>query len=31
VTRYETFISGTEPTEECYEHGAGGEDGWWIF
>ena len=31
ATRYEAFISGTEPTEECYEHGAGGEDGWWIF
>jgi penicillin-binding protein 1B len=31
TTRYEAFISGTEPTEECYEHGAGGEDGWWIF
>ncbi|HET9334651.1 MAG TPA: PBP1A family penicillin-binding protein [Gemmatimonadota bacterium] len=31
ATRHEAFISGTEPTEECYEHGAGGEDGWWIF
>ncbi|HEY7470780.1 MAG TPA: PBP1A family penicillin-binding protein [Gemmatimonadota bacterium] len=31
VTRYEAFVSGTEPTEECYEHGGGADDGWWIF
>jgi penicillin-binding protein 1B len=30
ATRYEAFVSGTEPTEECYEHG-GGDEGWWIF
>jgi penicillin-binding protein 1B len=30
TTRYEAFVSGTEPTEECHEHGGGGE-GWWIF
>jgi len=28
ATRYEAFVSGTEPTEECYEHG---DEGWWIF
>ena len=27
----EAFVSGTEPTEECYEHGGGADDGWWIF
>jgi len=28
TTRYEAFVSGTEPTEECHAHGDGG---WWIF
>jgi membrane carboxypeptidase/penicillin-binding protein len=31
VTRYEAFVSGTEPTESCYEHGGAVDDGWWIF
>lgn len=29
ATRYEAFVSGTEPTEECHAHGDDG--GWWIF
>jgi penicillin-binding protein 1B len=31
VTRYEAFVSGAEPTAECYQHGGGSDDGWWIF
>ncbi len=31
ATRYEAFVSGTEPTESCYEHGGAADDGWWIF
>jgi penicillin-binding protein 1B len=31
ATRYEAFVSGTEPTDTCYEHGGGVDDGWWIF
>jgi penicillin-binding protein 1B len=29
VTRFEAFVSGTEPIEHCHAHGEDG--GWWIF
>jgi membrane carboxypeptidase/penicillin-binding protein len=30
ITRFEVFVEGTEPQEECQLHGHS-DDGWWIF